>query len=101
MIIRSGSGIQGLSVIYLKDIPVQRPLLFSQDGKKIVSCSLDSTIRIWDIEKLGNIAVDQQLVCGFQDQSKWNEGWALSNNGELLWWVPGIEKDCGGLEILP
>jgi WD40 repeat protein len=68
---------------------------FSQDGKHIVSGSEDYTIRVWDVGdfqapgSLKAFASPSHIpITGFVDNSNLVNGWILSSDSELLFWVP-------------
>jgi WD40 repeat protein len=61
-------------------------LAFSLDGEKLASVSWDSQIRIWNTADL--LGHTQVSVDGFRDETCLENGWAVGESGELLFWVP-------------
>ncbi|RDB27538.1 hypothetical protein Hypma_003814 [Hypsizygus marmoreus] len=61
---------------------------FSPDGDRFVSGSEDETIRVWSIDKhreTGSFGITQQHLA---DDWKLQNGWVLSSDMSLLFWVP-------------
>ena len=77
---------QLLEIIFFKDIV---DLCWSPDGTKIASCSLDNTIRIWDMLKLGRNykeppLISSELVKVLSDHASWVKGVAWDPIGKYL-----------------
>jgi WD40 repeat protein len=68
-------------------------LTFSFDGEKLASGSWDGQLRIWNTADL--LGHSQLSVEGSPDETHIKNGWAVSEIGDLLFWVPRDHR--GGL----
>ncbi|KAJ7050786.1 hypothetical protein C8F01DRAFT_1343667, partial [Mycena amicta] len=61
-------------------------IAFSSSGERLVSGSLDRSVRVWDV-RIGDVASEHG---GFPDGSRLSasEGWILGPHRELLVWIP-------------
>jgi len=64
-------------------------------GRKLVSGSSDSTIRVWDIEAAQVRPADSSMdVKEVVERRGLQDGWLLDQAGELLLWVPSEYRAC-------
>ena len=62
-----------------------RSVAISNDGERVVSCSYDDTIRVWDLRQMhGPFKNDDQVPD--------TNGWVKGENGELVFWVPRMHR---------
>lgn len=69
---------------------------FSSDGKKVVSCSDNGTIRIWNISDFMESSPNRSFKesnNSYMDGCTLANGWVKTANGELLFWVPPWNRD--------
>ncbi|KAG2029825.1 WD40-repeat-containing domain protein, partial [Suillus americanus] len=62
---------------------------FSPDGTRIVSGSRDSTVRVWDAAT----AQPFQEHTEINSSVSLNNGWVVSPDGQLLFWVPPASRE--------
>ncbi len=77
-----------------------RGCAFSPDGKNIVSCSKDSTLKIWDVESAELIATleghsDWVRGCAYSPDGKWIV--SASSDGMLRLWDAGAQSTAGSM----
>jgi WD40 repeat protein len=60
-----------------------RSVVFSLDGTRIFSGSVDRTIRIWDVQYKPPLAVES-----LADWTMSDDGWIVGHDSQLLLWVP-------------
>jgi WD40 repeat protein len=66
-------------------------IAFSPDGKRVVTGSCDHTIRVWDTSRL--LGSTPFTTGVFTDDCRIENGWVMSLDGELLFWVSGANRD--------
>ncbi|KAH9480814.1 Vegetative incompatibility protein HET-E-1 [Psilocybe cubensis] len=67
-----------------------RSLSFSPDGCQLVSCSEDSTIRVWDLNT--STMTSKELVPNTNSYAINDEGWICGEDGQLFIWIPQIHR---------
>ena len=79
---------------------------FLPDGKHVVSGSNDQTICVSEVEMDSVSGLSQQTMTesqhhggvqnasssGFSNESKWDSGWIVGSESELLFWVPPLAR---------
>jgi WD40 repeat protein len=63
-------------------------LAFSPDGSTLVSSSKDGTIGFWDASDLHERVQGSKPTGGLPDAFSIEDGWAMGESGELLFWIP-------------
>lgn len=68
---------------------IVKSIVFAPDSQSIVSCSDDSTIRVWHVETTRSLSsADGSDALAALAFAKFEREWLSSQSGNLLLWVP-------------